>query len=430
MRMPLHIRIVIGLAFGAITGIICHIAFPDSPQLVWVVENVANPIGQIFLRLLFMLVIPLVVSALILGVAELGDVRRLGKIGLKTFLYTVVVSSIAVFIGLTLVNVVQPGKGLPDHLQAQLLEQAAAVPAPATGTDLSGPSFLVNLIPKNPIQSAADGDMLALMVFALFFGMAMAVVPRDKTRGLTETLEGIFAVSIKLTGWVLAIAPFGVTALLFSLTARLGYDILQHLGLYVLVVLGGLLFHHVVIYSLSVRLLAKMSPRFFFRSVEDAMLMAFSTASSTATLPTAIKVAEENLKLPPQISRFVLTLGAAANQNGTALFEGVTVLFLAQFYGIELSIGQQIVVVLICIMGGIGTAGVPAASIPVVIMILGIVGVPAEGIGMILGVDRLLDMARTTLNVTGDLAAAVVVSHGEELPESLPYAPVGTSSQE
>jgi DAACS family dicarboxylate/amino acid:cation (Na+ or H+) symporter len=191
-----------------------------------------------------------------------------------------------------------------------------------------------------------------------------------------------------------------------------------------------LLFHHVVIYSLSVRLLAKMSPRFFFRSVEDAMLMAFSTASSTATLPTAIKVAEENLKLPPQISRFVLTLGAAANQNGTALFEGVTVLFLAQFYGIELSIGQQIVVVLICIMGGIGTAGVPAASIPVVIMILGIVGVPAEGIGMILGVDRLLDMARTTLNVTGDLAAAVVVSHGEELPESLPYAPVGTSSQE
>jgi DAACS family dicarboxylate/amino acid:cation (Na+ or H+) symporter len=420
--MPLHARILIGLVFGAVTGIVCHIAFADSPQLVWVVENVANPIGQIFLRLLFMLVIPLVISALILGVSELGDVRKLGRIGLKTFVYTVVVSSIAVLIGLSLVNTVRPGEGLPEELQAELLRQASAAPAPATGTDLSGPNFLVSLVPRNPVQSAAEGNMLALMVFALFFGMAMAVIPRDKTQGLLDTLEGIFAVSIKLTNWVLAIAPFGVAALLFSLTARLGYDILQHLGVYVLVVVGGLLFHQIVIYSLSVWLLGKMSPRFFFRSVEDAMLMAFSTASSTATLPTAIKVAEENLKLPPQISRFVLTLGAAANQNGTALFEGVTVLFLAQFYGIDLSIGQQVVVVLICIMGGIGTAGVPAASIPVVIMILGIVGVPAEGIGMILGVDRFLDMARTTLNVTGDLAAAVVVSYGEETPSALPYA--------
>jgi DAACS family dicarboxylate/amino acid:cation (Na+ or H+) symporter len=249
------------------------------------------------------------------------------------------------------------------------------------------------------------------------------VLPRDRTDGLVRMLEGVYAVAIKLTDWVLALAPIGVAALLFTLTARLGYDILRHLGTYVLVVVGALAFHQFVVYSLSVSLLGGMSPRRFFRDVQDAMLTAFSTASSTATLPTALKVAEENLRLPPHVSRFVLTVGAAANQNGTALFEGVTVLFLAQFYGVPLSFAQQVTVVLICILGGIGTAGVPAASIPVVITILGIVGVPAEGIGMILGVDRFLDMCRTTLNVTGDLAAAVVVARGEESAAPPAWAP-------
>jgi DAACS family dicarboxylate/amino acid:cation (Na+ or H+) symporter len=225
---------------------------------------------------------------------------------------------------------------------------------------------------------------------------------------------------MRLIGVVIALAPVGVAALLFTLTAQLGYEILVYLARYVAVVLLALALHQFVVYSLAVRLLGGMSPIAFFRGISEAMLTAFSTASSNATLPTALKVAEENLWLPPQVSRFVLTIGATANQNGTALFEGVTVLFLAQFYGVHLSLGKQALVVLICILGGIGTAGVPAGSIPVVAMILGLVGIPPEGIGLILGVDRFLDMCRTTLNVSGDLAAAVVVSRSERRPPAPP----------
>jgi Na+/H+-dicarboxylate symporter len=215
---------------------------------------------------------------------------------------------------------------------------------------------------------------------------------------------------------VIQMAPIAVACLLFSLTARLGYDVLWQLGAYVFVVVTALAIQQFVVYSITVKWLGGMSPLFFFRGIRAAMLTAFSTASSNATLPTSLLVAEEELHLPPHVSRFVLTVGSTANQNGTALFEGVTVLFLAQFYGVELTFAQQVTVVVICILGGIGTAGVPAGSIPVIAMILGMVGVPPDGIGMILGVDRLLDMCRTTLNVTGDLAAAVVVARGEDGP--------------
>jgi DAACS family dicarboxylate/amino acid:cation (Na+ or H+) symporter len=220
-------------------------------------------------------------------------------------------------------------------------------------------------------------------------------------------------VSMRLIDLVIGFAPIGVAALLFNLTSQLGYEILGQLARYVFVVLLALAIHQFVVYSLAVKLLGGMSPLTFFRGIQEAMLTAFSTSSSNATLPTALRVAEDNLRLPPSASRFVLTIGATMNQNGTALFEGVTVLFLAQFYGVQLTMTQQIVVVIICILGGIGTAGVPSGSIPVIAMILGLVGIPGEGIGLILGVDRFLDMCRTVLNVSGDLAAAVVVSRGE-----------------
>jgi DAACS family dicarboxylate/amino acid:cation (Na+ or H+) symporter len=259
-----------------------------------------------------------------------------------------------------------------------------------------------------------EGDMLAVMVFALFLGVGLALTRTAPARSFERGLEGLYDVTMKLLGLVIQAAPIGVACLLFTLTARLGIDVLRQLGAYVMVVLLGLAIHQFGVYSLAVAWLGRMSPWRFFRGVRAPMLTAFSTASSNATLPTALLAAEEELKLPPHVSRFVLTIGSTANQNGTALFEGVTVLFLAQFYGIHLAFAQQVTVVLICILGGIGTAGVPAGSIPVVVMILGLVGIPAEGIGMIIGVDRFLDMCRTTLNVTGDLAAAVVVSRGEE----------------
>jgi len=256
--------------------------------------------------------------------------------------------------------------------------------------------------------------MLAVMVFSLFLGIGLALTRTEPARRFEEALEGLYDVVMRLLGMVLQFAPIGVACLLFTLTARLGLDVIRQLGAYVLVVVGALAVHQFIVYSISVAWLGGMNPLRFFSGVRPAMVTAFSTASSNATLPTSLMVAEENLRLPSHVSRFVLTLGSTANQNGTALFEGVTVLFLAQFYGVDLTLAQQVSVAFICVLGGIGTAGVPAGSIPVVVMILGMIGVPAEGIGMILGVDRFLDMCRTTLNVTGDLAAAVVVSRGEE----------------
>ncbi len=416
MSHKLSIRMLIGLVAGLVLGVLANLTIGGSSFLDGVVQNVTEPAGKIFLRLLFMLVIPLIVSALALGVAGLGDVRRLGRIGLKTFAYTVVVSTIAVMLGVGLVNLLQPGRGISPDLRARLELQSSAAPPPAPAANTGSPvDFLVNLVPRNPVEAMANGDMLAVMVFALFLGIGLALTRTEPARRFEAALEGLYEVVMKLLDMVIHVAPIGVFCLIFTLTARLGYDILFQLGAYVGVVLLALLIQQFVVYSLSVSWLGGMSPARFFSGVRPAMLTAFSTASSNATLPTALLVAEENLKLPRHVSRFVLTLGATANQNGTALFEGVTVLFLAQFYGVDLALTQQFTVVFICILGGIGTAGVPAGSIPVVIMILGLVGVPAEGIGMILGVDRFLDMCRTTLNVTGDLAAAVVVSRGEPM---------------
>jgi DAACS family dicarboxylate/amino acid:cation (Na+ or H+) symporter len=413
MRREHTFRMVMGLVIGLVLGVLAHVLFAGSRGLDWVIGTITEPIGRVFLRLLFVLVIPLILSALALGVAGLGDLRQLGRIGLKMLAYTVVVSSIAVLIGVALVNLVRPGAGLSPEIRQQLTAHAPAAPpaAPAAGT--TGVDFLVALVPSNIVKTMADGDMLALMVFSLLLGIGLALTRTDAARRFEDGLQGLYDVVMTLLGLVLRMAPLGVACLLFSLTARLGYDIIRQLGAYVFVVLLALAIQQFVVYSISVAWLGGMSPLRFFRDVREAMLTAFSTASSNATLPTSLRVAEERLGLPPHVSRFVLTLGSTANQNGTALFEGVTVLFLAQFYGIALTISQQLTVVFICILGGIGTAGVPAGSIPVVVMILGIVGVPAEGIGIILGVDRFLDMCRTTLNVTGDLAAAVVVSRGE-----------------
>ncbi len=416
MTSSLSVRMLAGLVAGAILGIASHILWRDAPQLAWFISHVTDPLGKVFLRLLFMLVIPLIVSALALGVVGLGDMRTLGRIGLKTLAYTVGVSFLAVLIGLTLVNVLQPGSGLSPELRATLAKNAAAGAAmmPKAGDmPKSGIELLVGIVPDNPVKAMAGGDMLAVMFFSLFLGIGLAVTRTEAASRFRDALEGLYDVVQTLINMVIQMAPLCVGALLFTLTARLGYDVLRQLGMYVLVVLLGLALHQFGVYSLSVKLLGGMSPRRFFAGVRPAMLTAFSTASSNATLPTALLVAEENLRLPPHVSRFVLTIGSTANQNGTALFEGVTVLFLAQFYGVHLALGQQLMVLMICVLGGIGTAGVPAGSIPVVMMILGMLGVPAEGIGMILGVDRFLDMCRTTLNVTGDLAAAVVVSRGE-----------------
>ena len=407
-----------GLATGMLLGVIAHLVWGDAAGLQQFVKLVTEPAGKIFLRLLFVLVLPLIVSALALGVSGLGDLKALGRIGLKTLVYTVVVSTIAVLIGVGMVNLIRPGAGLSPELRARLLTQASAAPPPAPNASATGVDFIVALVPNNIVKAMAEGDMLAVMMFALLLGAGIAATRTESARRFEEGLQGLYEVAMKLLEMVIRLAPLGVACLTFTLTARLGYDVLKQLGAYVFTVIAALAIQQFVVYSASVSWFGGMHPMKFFRGIREAMLTAFSTASSNATLPTSLAVAERELKLPSHVSRFVLTIGSTANQNGTALFEGVTVLFLAQFYGVVLSLSQQFTVVFICILGGIGTAGVPAGSLPVVAMILGMVGVPVEGIGMILGVDRLLDMCRTTLNVTGDLAAAVVVSRGEELPSS------------
>jgi DAACS family dicarboxylate/amino acid:cation (Na+ or H+) symporter len=404
---------LLGLVLGAALGTAANFAASGSAWLDGVIEWVTAPLGAIFLRLLMMLVIPLLVPALALGVAQLGDLRHLGRVGVRFLAYTVAVSGIAVLLGVGLVELVGPGRGLDPALAEKLRETATTAPAQAPLAARSGMDFFVNLVPNNPVAALASNDMLAVMVFSLLLGVGLAAVRTEPARKLEEALQGLFDVVMWLLGAVIRLAPIGVFCLVFTTTARLGWEVLQQLSAYVAVVVGALGIHMFGTYSLSVWWLGGMHPRTFFRGVRTAMLTAFSTASSNATLPTALLVADRELRLPQHVARFVLTIGSTANQNGTALFEGVTVLFLAQLYGVDLGIGQQIAVVGICILGGIGTAGVPAGSIPVVAMILGMVGVPPEAIGLILGVDRFLDMCRTTVNVTGDLAAAVVVSRGE-----------------
>ncbi len=408
---------LLGLVVGAGLGTLAHFLAPGSAFVENIVSYGTAPIGTIFLRLLSMLVIPLVVPALALGVSSLGDLRKLGRLGLRFLLYTVVVSGIAVALGVALVEIVGPGRGMDPELVEKLratTASASAAQSPSPLAGRSGSEFFVQLVPSNPVAALAAGDMLAVMVFSLLLGIGLAAVRTDAARRLEDSLQGLYDVVMWLLAVVIRLAPIGVACLLFTTTARLGYEVLGELAAYVGVVVGALALHMFVTYSVSVRWFGGMAPLAFFRAVRPAMLTAFSTASSNATLPTALLVAENELRLPSHVSRFVLTIGSTANQNGTALFEGVTVLFLAQLYGVDLALSQQFAVVGVCVLGGVGTAGVPAGSIPVIAMILGMVGIPPEAIGLILGVDRFLDMCRTTVNVTGDLAAAVVVAHGEE----------------
>jgi len=426
MRLSLHAKILIGAVLGAGAGGAAYLIFKDNPAttetneagaLRWVINYIATPVGDIFLNLLFMLVLPLMFAALVLGISEYKDLRQLGNIGLKTLAYTIVVSMIAVFIGIAAVNLIRPGDGISDEVRAKLMAETSSELAKSQASAKTGVQLIVDIVPRNPIKAAAENNFLGWMFFAVMIGVGICLVQTPATAHFRTTIEGLFEICMRLIGLVIALAPIGVCALLFRMTATFGWDMLVQLAKYGGVVLLALAIHQFVVYPLIIRLVARRSPMQFFRDIQEAMVTAFSTSSSNATLPTAIKVAEENLKLPPRVSRFVLTVGATANQNGTALFEGITVLFLAQFYGVHLGLGQQFIVVLMCILGGIGTAGVPSGSLPVIAIICGMVGIPPEGIGMIFGVDRFLDMCRTVLNVTGDLTAAVVVSGGERPAE-------------
>lgn len=417
--MKLHSKILLGLLIGLILGLSCNLFVTDKDLLKWIVENISYPIGQIFIRMIFMIVIPLIFTAIVLGLADFRDIHKIGVVGLKTLLFTIVITTVSVIIGLVIVNLVQPGTGISPESRTELMNsltsnQSVSSIIKTAEESKSFVQIILDLIPRNPfvdIVYAFDpnyrgGGLLALMFFSLIFGIAMAMSPQEKIQGLTFTLQGIYDVLMKIIGYAMKLAPIGVAGLIFSTTSQLGFKIVSILSLYVLAVLAALAIHFLVTYGVIIKYALKKNPVEFFKQISEVMITAFSTSSSNATLPTTIRNSIDNLKIDKDIANFVLTVGSTANQNGTALYEGMTVLFLAQFYGIELSLVQQLLVVFLSILAGVGTAGVPGGSLPLVIMVLITVGIPAEGIGIILGVDRILDMSRTVVNVTGDVVLA------------------------
>ncbi|HEY8559701.1 MAG TPA: dicarboxylate/amino acid:cation symporter [Pyrinomonadaceae bacterium] len=438
--MALHTKILIGLLVGVFGGLAVNWTLGgSSPNAVWFIENFTRPIGQLFLNLLLMIVVPLVFASLVVGVAGIGDIRKLGRIGLKSFGYTLIISALSVVIGLGLANTIRPGNQIPPETAAMLKEkfssgaktsvEAQKTAAEAAKSDTPLMQAVKTIVPSNVFNSisGASPNMLHIMFFALIAGIAITLLPAPVSAPFVGLMESVFAITSKIIDIIMKFAPYAVACLIFNNIAQFGLDLLASLAWFVATVLLGLGIHFFGVYSLSVWLFSKINPIEFFRRIETVIVTAFSTSSSNATLPTALRVSHENLGVPKEINSFVLTVGATANQNGTALYEGVTVLFLAQLAGFDLTLGQQLMVVYLAILGGIGTAGVPSGSIPFIIGILAMIGIDPALIAIILGVDRILDMCRTTLNVVGDLTAATYVarSEGFELMKTPEKAGIG-----
>jgi len=422
----LHTKILIGLLLGVGGGLLANQIWGGADaNVAWFIANITQPVGTLFLNLLLMIVVPLVFSSLVVGVSGIGDIRKLGRIGLKSFAYCLIISAISVVIGLGLANTIRPGERVNPDTATQLKEKyssdaatrtdAQKKAAEAAKSDSPLMQAVKTIVPKSVFNSIAgeNPNMLHIMFFALIIGIAITLLPTPVSAPFVSVMESIFAITSKIIDIIMKFAPYAVACLIFSNIAVFGIDLLRSLGWFVLTVLLGLGIHFFGVYSLSVWFLSRINPIDFFRRIWTVIVTAFSTSSSNATLPTALRVSEENLGVPKEINSFVLTVGATANQNGTALYEGVTVLFLAQLAGADLTLATQLMVVYLAILGGIGTAGVPSGSIPFIIGILAMIGIDPALIAIILGVDRILDMCRTTLNVVGDLTAATFVARSE-----------------
>jgi len=397
-------KIFAGLALGAAAGL----AFGPDAALV-------KPIGTAFIRLIKMVVIPLIFASLLVGAASLGNLRKLGRIGGKTLAFYFSYYIFAVALGLLLANAFQPGRNIPGSVQAELkanFGETAGAQALRAGDRPGLMDMLVDIIPENPGESFVNANMLQIIFLALFMGIVVSLLDKDKMRPVMAFFEGINSVMIKIVELVIKIAPYAVFALIASVVGTFGVDILMSLLRYCAVVLGGLAIL-AVSYPAVVRLFTRFPYLKFWKGITKAQLIAFSTSSSSATLPVSMECAEDNLGVSKEVSSFVLPLGATINMNGTALYQGVTAVFIAQVYGMNLGLGDQLTIVLTATLASIGTAGAPAMGVLMLVIVLKQVGIPLEGIALILGVERILDMARTTMNITGDIAAAVVIAHSE-----------------
>lgn len=470
--LSLPTKILLGLVFGAGLGVTLNLLYapalgaPKSATYVeieWWADRVIKPIGDVFLRLLFMVVVPVVFSSLFLGVAGLGSMQKLGNLGSRTLGWFLGTTGLAAMLGLLFVGFVQPGKQIEpevaERVKAQYLGQAqekivqgqggggglsaddvlrlvGGLPAERplapqqvkdakadymaeTQKALEGKGkgwieMLVEIVPDNVVGAASDNKkVLGLIFFALILGAAATRLSQDRSRVLRELLETIYELCVKVLGWAMQLAPLGVACLIFHSTAKLGIDVMRLVGWYFVTAMAGLVFYQVVVITLLAWVFAGLTPGRFYRGCRTLILTAFSTSSSNATMPTTIRTAVDEFGAPKEIAGFVMPLGATMNMNGTALFEGVSVLFLAQAAGIDLSIGQQILVIGLAVLTAIGAAGVPGGSLPLLAVVLTQVGVPPEMLALILGVDRLVDMTRTIPNVTSDLVCSLWLSRRE-----------------
>jgi len=415
--MKLHWKILIGMVAGVVVGLLVN---PDvhvpglaflAPPVRAVLGPVVGPVGAIFIRLLKMIIVPLITASIVVGVARVGDIRRLGGIGGRTFLYYILTTFASVAVGLFLVNLIRPGVG----------GSALGATAPeVVHTKVTVLSILMGMVPDNPVAAAAQGKILPLIVFSLLLGAVLTTIG-EKGRPMIAWFESLNAAMMRLADWIIRLTPVGVFALIASVVISTGPGIFANVGKYMATVIAGLAVHGLVTLPLILRFVGGASPRRYVAAVAPALTAAFSTASSSATLPLTMECVEKNAGVDPKVSSFVLPLGATINMDGTALYESVAAVFIAQLYGIDLSLGQQVIVFLTATLAAIGAAGIPSAGLVTLAIVLGAVGLSLEGIGMILAVDRLLDMFRTTVNVWGDAVGCAVVGRlgGEKISSAV-----------
>jgi proton glutamate symport protein len=412
-KIPLHWQIAIGMILGSTLGIISNLAGWELMAL----QNFSGFVGDLFIRGLRFVAVPIVLFSLIVGAGGLGDIKKLGGIGLKTFLLYLCTTAISISLGLLLANVLAPGIGLSPEQQAALIEKSAS--AVATKIESAqAPSFsqtILNIIPTNPFEALAQGKMLQIVFFALSIGIGLNLLPEEKRNPILTVCDAFSDVFIKLVQIFMYTAPYAVAALIFKVFASLGLGVLSILLKYCFVVLLGLSIMIFGVYLFLVRWRTNLTAMEFYRGIAPAQLLAFSSASSSATMPLTLQCVQENLNVKEEVSSFVIPLGATVNMDGTALYQGVATMFIAQIYAVDLSFSDQITIVLTATLASIGTAGVPGVGMIMLVIVLQSVGMTPEmmtgGLAMIFGVDRLLDMSRTVCNVTGDCAVAAVVGH-------------------
>jgi proton glutamate symport protein len=428
-KIPLHTKIIIGLILGLVFGlVVIKTDIPNSFTL-----NYIKPFGTIFINSLKMIAVPLVLASLIVGVSNLGDISKLSRIGGKTIGAYLITTVLAISIGLILVNIFKPGKSLPAETRENLMSlyEGDAGSRAQTAAELQEQSPLqplVDMVPQNVFQASSNnGAMLQVVFFAILIGIALLQIPKQKGSPVISFFDGLNDVIIQIVNYIMLFAPIGVFALMASLIVEIAgenpdsaVELLLALLKYSLVVLGGLFTMILLVYPLILLGFTKIKYLDFFKAIRPAQLLAFSTSSSSATLPVTIKQVEEEIGVSEEVSSFVLPLGATVNMDGTSLYQGVAAVFIAQALGMELSLTQQLMIVLTATLASIGSAGVPGAGLIMLIIVLESIGVPAAGIALIIAPDRILDMFRTVVNVTGDATVCAIVASTEgELPDGL-----------